>query len=179
LIRDADGRPQAILSIIRDTTVRKQMEEKLAQSEKRFRPLVENSYDAITLVGRDGMTIYQSPAVMRLTGFPLDETMNHNALANVYPDDLPALQAAYARILSQPGIVERLEFRSVHKDGAVWWTEATATNLLEEPGVQAIVVNYRDITARKQAEAALQQAVAEKEMLIKELQHRVKNNLST
>ncbi len=158
VIYNAQGQPEKILSIIRDVTERKLNEEKLRQSERRFRALVENSFDAITLIGPDGQTIYSSPAVARLSGFPLDETLNHAALANAHPDDRPALQAAYARLLAHPGRVEHLEFRSVRKDGTTWWTEATVTNLLEEPDVQAIIVNYRDITQRKEAEAALLQA---------------------
>jgi PAS domain S-box-containing protein len=172
LIKDSEGNPQAILSIIRDITERKQMEEKLEQSEKHFRTLVENSYDAITLIGSDGKRIYQSPSVTRLTGYSAEEIDNQDALINVYKDDLPALQSIYARFVSQPGKVERIEFRSVRKDGTIWWTEATATNLLEEPGVHAIVVNYRDNTEQKNIEAALKQAIIEKEMLIKEYHHR-------
>jgi len=169
IIYDAQGRPATILSVIRDVTEIRHNEEKLRQSERRFRALVENSYDAITLVGRDGQTIYQSPAVARLTGFSAEENLPHDALASVHPDDRTALQAVFARLLSQPGRVEQMEFRSLRKDGTVWWTEATVTNLLEEPDIQAIIVNYHDISALKQAQAALEQALAEKVVLLQAL----------
>ncbi len=165
IIYDVQGQPATILSVIRDMTEIRQNEEKLRQNERRFRAMVEHSYDAITLVGRDGQTLYQSPGVARLTGFSAEENLPHDALANAYPDDVPALQAAYVRLLAQPGRVEHLEFRSLRKDGTVWWTEATATNLLDEPDIQAIIVNYRDISARKRAQAALEQALAEKALL--------------
>ena len=177
IISDSEGHPQAILSIIRDITERKQTEERLAHNEKLFRALVENSYEAITLVGRDGRAKYQSPSVTKLTGFTTEEALHHSALDNVYPGDLAGLQAIYARVLSRPGSIERLEFRSVRKDGTLWWTEATATNLLDDPDLEAIVVNFRDITERKQAEEAIQRSLKEKEALMHELQHRVKNSL--
>jgi PAS domain S-box-containing protein len=146
-------------------------------SERRFRALVEHSGEAITLLAVDGTVIYESPTVPQLTGFTVQDRMGKSGFDNIYPDDLPLIKAIFTRLYSNPGSAESAQFRSVRKDGAIWWTEGTATNLLNDPEVRAIVVNYRDITERKQAEEQLHIALAEKEALLRELLHRTKNNM--
>lgn len=159
LIYDEEGSPKATLAIIRDITDRKQAEDLLSESEKRFRALVEHSADAITLLDADGKVIYEGPTVPRVTGFTAEERVGMSALGNVYPEDLPVVRATLGEILEKPGANVTAQFRSVRKDGSIWWTEGTATNLLHDPNVRAIVVNYHDITERKQAEIALQEHI--------------------
>lgn len=147
-----------LYSIVHDITDRKQAERALQQNEKRFRALVEKSSDALTLLSAQGIIIYEGPMVERITGYAVGERAGKGGLESVYPEDMPVVEAAYSRILACSGSSENIQIRSVKKDGSIWWTEATITNLLDEPSVQAIVVNYRDITARKQAEDALRES---------------------
>lgn len=141
-----------VTAIVRDITDDRQAEEVLRQSEKRFRALVENSADALTLLDGHGNVIYEGPTVERVTGYTIEERIGRNSLETVYSEDVPPVKTVLARVLAQPGCTESLQFRAVRKDGTVQWMEGTATNLLADPHVQAVVVNYHDITARRQAE---------------------------
>jgi PAS domain S-box-containing protein len=146
---------------------RRQAEAEIRQSEKRFRSMIENGGDAITLIGADGKVLYEGPTVERITGYTARERIGKNGFETIHPDDLPALRDVFVSITANPGVSKTTEFRATRKDGTVWWAEGTATNMLNEPSVQAIVINYRDVTERKRAEA-------EREHLLQELERKNK-----
>jgi diguanylate cyclase (GGDEF)-like protein/PAS domain S-box-containing protein len=141
-----------------DVTERKLADEIIKKSERRFRSLIENSTDGLTLLDRSGAIIYEGPSVFRLTGYEVGERAGRSAINTIYPEDVPVAQAALARVMAARHNQETAIFRLVRKDGSVWWTEATATNLLDEPDVRAVVINYHDITERKQSQERIQQA---------------------
>jgi PAS domain S-box-containing protein len=126
--------------------------------ERRFRALIEHSFDAISLLAADGTILYTSPSSQRVSGRPPDEVVGQHAFANVHPDDVPRLRVEFARLLQMPGGSVTVECRCQDKDGHWRWLETTGTNLLHEPAVGAIVANFRDITQRKVAEQALRES---------------------
>lgn len=130
----------------------------LAASEQRHRALIEHSADVIALITADGIIRYNSPAVARIVGYQPEELVGRSACALVHPDDHTAATGLFKQCLQQPGTPITGQIRYEHKDGTWRWIEATSTNLLEAPGVQAIVMNYRDITPRRQAEEALRES---------------------
>ena len=140
------------MGIGRDITGRRLAEQALHESESRFRALIENSSDAITLLDAQGVAVYDSPSAPGLLGYGDQDWIGRNVFALVHPDDLPEIQGLLSTIAQTPGVRVRSTFRLRHKSGVWLWMEAVATNLLAEPGVNAIVVNYRDISERKQAE---------------------------
>ncbi|MBE0690626.1 MAG: PAS domain S-box protein, partial [Anaerolineae bacterium] len=131
---------------------RRQAQEALHQSEKRFRVLIENSSDGIALVGADGTNLYESPAVTQILGYSAEELVGQNGFDWVHPDDL---ELAHKLVEESLDGTKRVEMRLRHRDGTYRWTEVASSNLLAEPSVQAIVINFRDITERKQADATL------------------------
>ena len=133
-------------------------EEVLRESEERFRALIENSSDGIMLLDADGVLLYASPATSRILGYALDALVGQNALELVHPDDIQNTAHVLADLRQKPNEIATGEFRCRHKDGSWRWIEAVGNNLLAEPSVGAIIVNYRDITERKQAEEALRQS---------------------
>lgn len=143
---------------VREITERQKIAQALAESEKRFRSLIEHSADAISMIDAHGAVVYESPSTRNLTGYTPEERMGRNGLELIYPDDLPVVRATLAEVIANKGMVKDAQFRSVRKDGTVWWTEGSAVNLLHQPSVQAVVINYRDITHRKKAEQALKTA---------------------
>lgn len=140
------------------TTERRQAENKLSTQEKRFRSLIENSLDNISLLAEDGALLWENPAVNRTLGYKQDEYMGRNLFELVHPDDLGWVSDTFASLIKKTRGNERGIFRLRHQNGTWRWIEAIATNLLREPSVKAIVINYRDVTESRQAEEALRQS---------------------
>ena len=138
---------------------RMQLVEEMQRSEKRFRALIEQSTDAVALLAADGTLLYVSPAGSRMFGRSWGENVGRNAFALIHPADVPATTDRFRHLLHQPAMPITVEFRYHHQDDSWRWIEARGQNLLAEPSVAAIVVNYRDITERKQGEEALRYRV--------------------
>jgi PAS domain S-box-containing protein len=141
-----------------DITERKQVEETLRASEQRFRALVENGFDGISLQDADGLITYVSPAYKRILGYEPAEVVGKKPFAQVHPDEIELALQKREEIRKTPGARQTMQFRTQHKNGTWQWLEVTLTNLLEEPSVGAIVVNFRDITEHHQSELALRQS---------------------
>src|SRR5262249_4191277 len=119
------------------------------------RSLTEKSGEGISLLTADGGIIYTSPTIKQIMGYEAEEILGKTIDERVHPDDLPMVTQAKQSLLEKPGQSAMIAYRARHKDGSWRWLEATGTNLLYEPNVRAIVVNFRDITDRKEAEDAL------------------------
>nr|WP_294554502.1 diguanylate cyclase [uncultured Rhodopila sp.] len=129
-------------------------------SEAQFRILAEHSSDAIIRTGVDGIHRYMSPSTFRLTGYRPEELVGRPWMFNIHPDDLPIAQDAFAGLLHGAASFE-YTFRLLRKDGAAIWIEGLSTPVCHPAtGIaEEVVTVLRDITARKQAEAALAAAV--------------------
>jgi len=140
---------------------RKRVEEALRESENHFRALVENSAEVIALIGPTGTISSVSHSVTAIFGFTLNEVVGHNALELIHPEDRKSAAEKLAEILKEPTKVLSAVFRVRHKNGIWRWVEAVASNLLLEPSVQAIVINFRDITESKSVQEKLINSEAE------------------
>jgi len=158
LIRGAGGEPQFAVGMVEDITARKWAEEVLRLSEEYFRALIENASDIISILNTDGTIRYQSPSGERLLGYTMEELAGKNAFEFVHPEDLEKLLNTFTQGISIPGHMTTMEFRFHHKDGSWRHLEGIGKNLLDSPAVAGIVVNFRDVTARKQAEQALRES---------------------
>src|SRR5581483_555043 len=123
--------------------------------EVSFGEFIENATDIITILDRDGTRRYVSPSIQRALGYNPQELIGKNPFDLVHPDDLPELRKLFASGLTQSGYTITKEFRIRHKDGSWKTHEATAHNLLDDAAVGGIVINSRDITARKRLERRL------------------------
>lgn len=127
----------------------------LERGERRFRALIEHSADAIVLLEASGTVLYTSPATERILGGAPDYWLGASWFNRVHPDDLERMTRVFDQLMRESGSSLTTDFRYRHLDGSWVWLEATGTNLLNEPGINAIVGNFRDISERKHAEAAL------------------------
>ncbi|MBK7600074.1 MAG: PAS domain S-box protein [Acidobacteria bacterium] len=143
---------------IRDITENKLAEQTLRKREEFFRALIENSWEGVLLLSNTGEIKYSSPSTERILGRPGDEMVRANAFNYMHTDDLERVQHKFQMLMASPDQTLTEEFRYRHLDGTWRWIESYGTNLLDTPSVQAIVVNYRDITERKTNEVALRNA---------------------
>ena len=126
----------------------------LARREKSFRVMVEHSSDAVILTRPgEGGIFYASPAAARVLGYTLEELRGREVLELMHPEERETAARLREALLRAPGKVTVDETRMVHRDGGWRWIELTRANLLAEPSVGAVVMNLRDISERKQAEA--------------------------
>jgi PAS domain S-box-containing protein len=154
-LRDERGRIVRWLGTCTDIEERKAAEEALRASEQRFRAIIEKSFDCINLNAADGTILYASPSSVRTLGYSPEEDIGRNALDRIHPDEYGRVHEQFRRLLRNPGGCETAVLRGQHKDGSWRWLEARGTNLLEDPAVRAVVVNFRDITEKKWAEEAM------------------------
>lgn len=136
---------------------RQQVKEKLAKSEAKFRSLIQNSSDIITILGSDGTIQYESPSIERVLGYKPDDLISKNAFDLIHPEDVASVSDVFNNLIQKPGTVLSIEYRFQEQGGSWRFLESTGNNLLAEPSVAGVIVNSRDITERKQAEKALQQ----------------------
>lgn len=146
--------------IVRDITEAREAHAALERSEQRFRGLVENSFDGIALLAANGTILYGSASTSQILGYALDEFVGRNAFALIHPDDQNFVTSRMRLVLEQPRIGVTVSARVRHKSGAWCRLESILTNLLDEPGVEAIVNNYRDVTERREAEDAVRASEA-------------------
>lgn len=155
---DETGAFQCYRGVDRDITERRRAEDEIKNSENRFHALIKNGRDNISLLAADGTLLWESPSIHSTLGYAPDQFVGHNIFELMHPDDYAWIRNLYAQVIQSPGTTQEGEFRLLHADDSWRWIECSATNLLHEPKVQAIVLNYRDVTKRKQAEIALRES---------------------
>ena len=130
----------------------------LTAGEARFRALTELSFDAVTVLGPDGVATYANSAIERILGYTPDEFTNVSHLALVHPDDLAAVVARVAEAARAPGSVAAFEYRVRHKDGSWRTIDSVGRNLVDDPAVGGFLVTLRDVTEQRVAEEAIRES---------------------
>jgi PAS domain S-box-containing protein len=155
-VRDESGGLEYSGAVM-DVTERKQAEDALKQGQKRFRAMVEKSAEGIVLGTAEKGVIYASPSVERVLGYTPDEFAGRSLYGAVHLDHRRHMADTAAELLAEPNKVVIDEVMLLHKDRSWRWIECTMRNLLHERSVQALVINFRDITERKHAQAEREQ----------------------
>jgi PAS domain S-box-containing protein len=155
LLFDDRGRPTAVEGICRNITEQKAAEEVLRASEERFRAITENAADIVLIMSAQGELQYITPSVERILGYVPHDILGKTFTDFINPDDLTLALQTLDQTLSNPSETLRLpDLRVAHNDGQWLWFEGLVSNLIENSAVKGLVVNCRDITRRKQTEAA-------------------------
>jgi PAS domain S-box-containing protein len=147
-----DPNIRAVVNNYRDVTERKQNEDKIASSERRFRALIEHSVDAIVLTDENLKVLYQSPSVERMTGISMEHRSTNPNVRYTHQEDVPYLQKVIEKSKDTPGRATPFQARVIHMFGHTIWIEGVITNLLQDESVGAMVFNYRDISERRKLE---------------------------
>ncbi|HEX7276413.1 MAG TPA: ATP-binding protein, partial [Acidimicrobiales bacterium] len=129
--------------------------EHVAGTEARFRSLAQNSSDVLTIVDRDLAIVYQSSAVTRVFGLEAGELLHRPLTDWIHPQDAPAVLDALAALVRGGEESRLVECRLRRHDGAWRDVETAITNLVDDPSVNGVVLNSRDVSDRKRAERDL------------------------
>lgn len=158
-IRDNKGNINGISKIARDISEKKKAEEKISNNERRFRSLLQNSNDGLSLLGIDGVMLDISQTGRKILGYDESELIGKARFDLIHPDDLELVSQGFVDLVNDPEKPRFFEYRSLCKDGLYKWLEASCQNLLNDAAVGAIVVNFRDITGRKKQEIIREQLI--------------------
>lgn len=143
---------------------RREAEQALRDSENRFRSLIENALDIITVLDETGTIHYASPSIERILGYAPETLVGRVAFDYVHPDDVEIILAAFQATIQSPGRAVTAEFKFRHQDGSWRVLEAVGKQFVEPDGSASLVVNSRDITDRKQAEETHKALQKQKEL---------------
>ena len=122
-----------------------EQEEKILQSEKRFKALVQEGSDLIAIIDEAGNYIYVSPTSTAILGMKSKEFIGRNALEFIHPEDAETTLASLRKITVQNRIMVK-PFRFLNHKKEWRWIESVFTNMLDNPAIKGIIVNSRDIT---------------------------------
>lgn len=134
---------------------RERAEARLADREERFRILVQDSTDVLSVLDENGEPSYLSPAIERVTGFPPEHYRHGGYAGHVHPDDMPGLTDALTRVYADPGSEHIALARIQHADGDWRWMESTLRDFRDKPAVGGVVATFRDVTERLRAQERL------------------------
>jgi diguanylate cyclase (GGDEF)-like protein/PAS domain S-box-containing protein len=141
--------------ILHDITERWQAELALRESEERFRSLVQNASDLITVIDPDTTILYQSPAIKRVLGVEAEATVGQKLADVVHPDDRAGVLASLGEVMAKPSSVVAGEGRVMDSDGLWRHLEFTGSDQRDNKAIGGVVLNVRDVSERKQLEEQL------------------------
>jgi PAS domain S-box-containing protein len=168
ILRDVEKNPIGILFVERDITARKQAEEENKKIARHYQVLIEKAPVGIILLNAEGNFKFASPSAKKIFGYQIADEVTGSPAEHTHPEDLPLVLSELSRMLVDRSYVPTLQYRYADKNGNWIWVESTFSNLLADPGVESIVINFRDITERKQAEQEIQQLNTELEQRVEE-----------
>jgi PAS domain S-box-containing protein len=152
-VRDADGNIITYMGIARDITERKRAEEALRESEEKYRLVVENAGEAISII-QDGVRKFVNRRAVELLGYSEEELTSKPFTEFVHPDDREMVFERHVKRMKNENVPSVYTSRIIAKDGAVKWVE-THTTLISWNGEPAALVFFIEVSDRKRAEDTL------------------------
>lgn len=136
------------------------------RAERLLAALTDNSWDRVGILDEKGIILYSSPSCSRIHGYSAGELQGRSSFDFVHPEDLERTRRLFQQLLAAQGQRAYMQYRVKRKDGEYIWMETTSVNLLEDPDIRGIVLNEREITARRRSEAELLATKARLEYLL-------------
>jgi PAS domain S-box-containing protein len=182
-----EGHLVGLAKITRDITERKQNEDKkeiinaelerrdkenkkkIITNELKFRKLIEQSYEGISLLDKNLHVIFRSISSERINGWS-NIVMDEGEITELaHPDDKILVNRLFADLLARPGVPIISEFRTRHRQGHYIWVECLYNNMLGDKNISAIVCNFRDVTDRKNAEEEIRKKTEQIEDILESI----------
>jgi two-component system, cell cycle sensor histidine kinase and response regulator CckA len=149
---------EGIITTVRDVTERNKAQAQLKSQEQFYRALINSSFDSISLLDAEGIIQYMSPSCERIIGIKPEMSVGQSAFPLIHPDDRERMRKSFRHILASPE-KEIVSACRVRRNTGEWrWIEGVARNLLRDPNIQGIIINWRDETERHCAEKELQES---------------------
>ena len=177
-IRDERGEVRAYQGSIRDITKQKNTEEALKESEAHYRALFDRSRDFVFIHDFEGNFIEANKAALDIFGYSKEEIRILNFRSLLADDKQNSEVERALKELAETGRQKELtEFKLKKKNGEIIWVETKSSVIYRDGKPAAVQGIGRDVTKRKKAEQQLERSLHEKEVLLQEIHHRVKNNM--
>ncbi len=177
-VREKDQSLLGAVEVTLEITQRKLAEQALQESEERYKTLIQASPDAVTVTDIGGRITYVSPQILSLHGFKSKEELLGKKFFDLIAPPSRAQAILYLRKTLKEGVTRNLEYTLLKKNGDSFVGEIDTAVVRDSHGnPQTFIAVTRDITARKVVQEKLESSVKEKEYLLQEIHHRVKNNL--
>ncbi|MBN1907574.1 MAG: PAS domain S-box protein [Deltaproteobacteria bacterium] len=151
-------------AVIRDITERKQAENKLKESEEKYRTTIESSYDGVAII-QDAVHIYVNSSYARIYGYGSPEEVVGKAdITLIHPDDMETIKKrGQSRLKGEIAGAERYEHKGIKKNGEVIYVEVSVAKIMHN-GKPATLIFARDVTDRKETEKKLEKAMRDSEL---------------
>ncbi|MEI8131972.1 MAG: PAS domain S-box protein [Leptolinea sp.] len=149
---DAAGKPTHYLAVGVDITERLQAEKLIHENAARLNAMVSNITDVIAIMKVDGTLTYKSPNIEKWFGWKPDDLVGTDGWETVHPADLERVQATFMNLIQIDGNTETIEYRYKCKDGSYRLIKLTAVNLIHDPVINGVLMNYHDVTEQRKAE---------------------------
>jgi PAS domain S-box-containing protein len=179
VLLNPQGKMISVMSQVIDISERKQAEEARWESEKWYRALVENASDLVYRADKEGHFTFINRAALTITGYEERELIGKHYPTLIRPDMRRKAVALFGRQIAKGTNNTYSEFPVLTKDGREVWFGQNSQLIMADGQVTGFQAVSRDITERKQAEEVIKRQLSEKEILLKEVHHRIKNNIAS
>ena len=165
----------SVVMVVRDITDRTKATKKLIESENKYRNLVESIEEGMIITDKEMNFVFANKAAARLYGYSIEELMNMNVKDIVHPDEYDVI-IEQNKIRSE-GKSSYYDNWNIRKDGTKRLLKVSASPMLKDGEFAGTIALFSDITEIKAAEEKIKASLKEKEVMLQEIYHRVKNNM--
>lgn len=163
--------PGKFATIFLDITGRKLAEDVLRESEAKHSSMIANISDVIIILGVDGVFKYVSPNMEKYFGWLPEDLIGTIGRDTVHPDDFERIQSEFFTLIAKENSITKVVYNSKCKDGTYKLIEVTGVNLVNDPCINGILMNFHDIVDLEQAKNELVTAKTKAEELLVETQN--------
>jgi PAS domain S-box-containing protein len=157
-VKDIYGKIAGLQLIQHDITEIKKSEEVLKESEYKYRKLVEDSSDLFVISDGKGKILFVGSNCEKVTGYTQEEAIEIKIYEQVHSDDIDLVKSVYIKSFDNKGQTLHCEARFLHKSGHWVWFDMSVTNFDNDPIINGIITNIRDITERKETAELIAEA---------------------
>lgn len=154
----------------------KRNKEEISQKKEQLSFITSNMMDLITESDENGILRYVSPSSLQMSGFPPEYLVGKSVQEFIHPDDLEELNQSMEKSKASRSSV-RIRYRTRNAEGKYMWVESVGRPVFDNGNIRGFIYSTRDITEQKKSDEMVKNSLAEKETLLKEIHHRVNNNL--